>query len=369
MSRRLRVCVIVPVRNEAATIGDAIRALARQTGIERSEYEIIMLANNCEDDSAAIVRAEGRRHPGLRLDVIERDFPNERANVGHARRLLMDEAARRLASGGVVASTDGDTVVGVDWLASILREIDAGADMVGGRLLARWRAGEEPDPATRRCHLNDTVYRLLMAEVADLIDPEPADPWPRHFQHFGASLAITADAYRAVGGLPRVDCLEDVALYEAMRRMDARIRHSFDVRAVTSGRMGGRVRIGFSTQLGEWRELKQAGQTRFVESAPYVIERLQARRRLREIWTESSLWKTGLAFGRFFDQEMLEFQSSVHRLEPVGAAIDGLRDARVRLRAQGPARALSAPLEEIEPIRFGAVASHMAQRSARLSVG
>lgn len=31
-----------------------------------------------------------------------------------------------------------------------------------------------------------------------------ADPWPRHHWHFGASLALTARAYRCVGGLPMV---------------------------------------------------------------------------------------------------------------------------------------------------------------------
>jgi len=42
----------------------------------------------------------------------------------------------------------------------------------------------------------------LLAELEGWLDPDPADPLPRHHQHFGASLAVTVDAYRRAGGLP-----------------------------------------------------------------------------------------------------------------------------------------------------------------------
>jgi glycosyltransferase involved in cell wall biosynthesis len=365
----MRACVIVPVRNEAASIGAVIDALANQHGVDQADYEIIVLANNCDDDSAALAHAAVQRHPGLRLDVIEQTFPPEQANIGHARRALMDEAARRLGPDGVITSTDGDTIVDSHWLAATLREIAAGADLVGGRILARWPDDGSIDSATRRCHLNDTAYRFLMAEVEDLIDPDPADPWPRHFQHFGASLAITTRAYRAVGGLPRVDCLEDMALYEELRRIDERIRHSLAVRVSSAARPGGRVRMGFSTQLAEWRDLKRDGGTRYVESAGFLIDQYRFSRKLREAWARSLPRDRRPPFGAWREEQMRDFQSTTCRLEPIGAAIDGLRSARERLRALGRPAVISAPFEEVEAIRLGAIAGQMTQRSAGLSVG
>ena len=349
----MRACVVVPVRNEAVSIGEAIDALAQQEGVDQSEFEVLVLANNCDDDSASIARDAGRRHPNLRLDVVECVFPPEQANIGHVRRTLMDEAERRLRSDGVIATTDGDTVVDPRWLAATLREIDAGAEMVGGRIIARWPADGSIDAATRRCHLNDTAYRFLMAEVEDLIDPDPADRWPRHFQHFGASLAITARAYCAVGGLPHVDCLEDMALYDELRRIDARLRHSLAVRVSSAARPGGRVRMGFSTQLAEWRDLKRAGGIRYVESAGFLIEQYEQSRNLRERWSRSS---RRMPFGAWREEQMRDFQPTVDRVEPIGAAIDGLRTARERLRALKPIPVASAPLEEVDPVGFGAIA-------------
>ena len=63
----------------------------------------------------------------------------------------------------------------------------------------------------------DVGYRLLRSQLESLLDPDPADPWPRHYQMFGASLALTAEIYERVGGLPVLPSLEDVALYRTLK--------------------------------------------------------------------------------------------------------------------------------------------------------
>jgi Glycosyl transferase family 2 len=359
-----RACVIVPVRNEAETIEATLNALVAQEEIDRGAFEIIVLANNCDDDSAKLARAFGRSHPDLNLEVIERTFSDAEATIGNVRRLLMDEAARRLPAGGIIASTDGDTIVQRDWLAATFREFARGVDLVGGRILARSPTNQPANPALRRIHLADTTYRYLMAEVEDLIDPDPADPWPRHFQHFGASLAITREAYLGVGGLPRVPWLEDIALYDELRRADAAIRHSPKVRVATSERLGGRVGVGFSTQLSEWQALIEAGRPSIVESVAFVIERARERRRLRDVWTNAQFWKNGLTFGCFFESEISEFRPSAERLETLDDAIRHLRQALADLRRVGRAPLLSDSFEEIAPVHFRATLAHMAERSA-----
>jgi len=292
------VCVIVPARDEAAALDNTLRALACQIdgdgrAFAHERYEIVLLANNCRDESAAVARRFTQAHPTLALHVVERTLPAAEANVGHARRLLMDEAYRRLAlvgrPRGVIASTDGDTVVAPTWLMATLDEIARGADVVGGRIVVddvgHTGMGAIYDRGVRRYHLRDVAYRLLAAAYEARLDPDPYDPWPRHHQHFGASLAVTMEIYQRAGGLPDVPMLEDVALIQVLRRLDARIRHSPAVQVVTSGRRDARARIGLATQLGEWATMDREGQPWLVESVSSLEERLCARRALRRLGT------------------------------------------------------------------------------------
>jgi glycosyltransferase involved in cell wall biosynthesis len=99
--RTCEVCVILPARDESARIEKCLLALVNQTDLRRvpinpGRYEVIVLANNCRDDIAALARAFGRRNPQLALHVVNIDSSPEKSFVGCARKLLMDEACRRL---------------------------------------------------------------------------------------------------------------------------------------------------------------------------------------------------------------------------------------------------------------------------------
>jgi hypothetical protein len=199
--------------------------------------------------------------------------------------MLMDEACLRLLESGhpqgIIASTDGDTLVDPYWISQILREIDAGNDAVGGRILT------SPDPGPARLpHLRDSLYRHLLAQAEWIIDPCPHDPWPRHHQHFGASLAVTCQAYLDAGRLPVVRYLEDDAFVRALERIDARVRKSPAVRVYTSGRLQGRVDVGLSWQLQQWANQSSAGLAQVVEDPMVSVARFQLRRDLRQAWTQ-----------------------------------------------------------------------------------
>ncbi|NVO84534.1 glycosyltransferase [Hymenobacter terrestris] len=287
-SPALQATVIVPAKNEADALPATLAALAAQTD-ERGQplpagcFEVLVLANNCTDDTAAVVQAFAATHPALVLHVAELTLPPAEAHVGRARRLLMDEAAHRLELAGqpraAIISTDADTRVAPDWLATTFRELALGVDAVAGRILM-----EETDRAcpVRRCQLQDAAYQLLRVQLETQLDPQPHDPWPRHHQHFGASLAVTVAAYRLVGGLPVVPFLEDEALYQALLRHDLRVRHSPAVRVFTSGRQQGRVAVGLSWQLREWARLGQ--QQQVVPDPAALVQELNLRRQLRQQW-------------------------------------------------------------------------------------
>ena len=289
----LRVTVIVPVRNEEDNLPRTLAALQAQrhadsTSVDPATYEVLVLANNCTDRSADVVRDFARTHPDFRVHVVETEFHGEHAHIGNARRQLMDEACRRLMStvgdAGVIASTDGDTCVAPTWIAETLAEIDRGVDCVGGRIDTT-ASSSMPAPLLRMKRL-DTAHQLLQCRLESLIDPDPADPWPRHHQHFGASLAVTARAYQQVGGLPVRRFLEDQALVDALRRADLRIRHSSRVRVSTSDRLDGRVEVGLSWQLRVWSEMQRDAQPMLVPPVDASLRTLALRRRLRQAWND-----------------------------------------------------------------------------------
>lgn len=286
---RLKLSVVIPVRNEAGALTRTLASLAQQVDLSGNTldpdcYEVLLLANNCTDDTAEVARCFARRTPCLALHVTDISLPPSCANVGTARKLLMDQACRRLLGcrqgRGVIASTDGDTRVASDWAAQMLRETADGADAVGGRIRVERQLGE--DQEARLYSLRDTSYQRGLARLEHLLDPDPADPWPRHHQFFGGSLSVTAEAYSAVGGLPPLPCLEDVALEAALKRVDARIRHSPHVRVSTSPRQLGRTPLGLSSQLRKWGQMGRSGQAHWVQQPAAAAARFRARRLLRQ---------------------------------------------------------------------------------------
>ena len=292
--KNCEVCVIVPVRNEAIALKNTLLALTNQvdlTGrlLNKSRYEIIVLANNCTDNSAEISRRFARSRPNLMLHTVEMEIKGDRAHVGWVRKLLMDEAYRRfnlIGRNGVIASTDGDTRVSDTWIAATLAEIERGADAVGGRIITDSRERSKLERATRLYYLRHLRYGYLSAQLESYIDPY-FESLPRHHHHYGASLAVTAQMYGKVGGLPPLRSSEDVALYEALKRVDARFRHSLQVKVVTSARSMGRAEAGLSARLSQLGVMAQNNESVLVEPAELIQTRYYLRRWLRYLWQRS----------------------------------------------------------------------------------
>ena len=247
---RCAAVVCVPAKDEERGVGDLFAALARQT---RRDFEVLLLANNCRDDTAAAARFHARRL-GLRAAVAEARLPRRAAHVGTARRLLGRAAVGRFAAagvaGGVVLTTDADTRPEPGWLAANLAAIAAGADCVCGRV--KTDPPDLGDAAGRRAgaaHALRQRHRRLADRLACLLAPDPADPWPRHHDEAGASLCVTADVLDRCGGVPAVGCSEDVALVAAVRRAGGTVRHDPRVAVRTSRRRDGRCPGGLADLL------------------------------------------------------------------------------------------------------------------------
>ena len=286
------VCVVVPIRDEAENITATLTALTNQIDLtgkpfDKSRYEIIVLANNCSDNSAEIVRRFARTHRDLVVHLVEMTIDSDRAHIGWVRKLLMDEACRRLKeigrNFGVIASTDGDTKVSATWIAATLAEIDRGADAVGGRIVTCSESRHRLDRTTRLYYLRYQRYGYLVSQLEASLDPYYESSF-RHHHHYGASLAVTAQMYALVGGLPPLRSSEDVALYDALMRVDARFHHSPRVRVITSARAVGRAEAGLSDRLTRLNAMTQKQQSILVEPAQLVATRYYLRRWLRYLW-------------------------------------------------------------------------------------
>jgi Glycosyl transferase family 2 len=292
-----QVCVVIPVCNEAEHLPAVLRALACQVDaqgqpVDPKSYEVLVLANNCSDDSAAIATASRSQYPRLNLHVIEITLPPPQACVGRARQLVMNEAYRRFslitpAHAGsprqIIASTDGDTVVSPTWIASMLEEFERGVDVVCGRILTQ-RAAAGIQAETSLYFLRYMAHRYLTAQIETFLDPLPHDAWPRHYQHFGANLAVLASCYAQVGGVPNVSTQEDVALYQKLQNIDAKIRHSPKVKVFTSARQLGRTSSGLAERISQLSQASRQRQSILVESPQLTEARILLRHQLRQNW-------------------------------------------------------------------------------------
>jgi hypothetical protein len=316
--------VVIPAKNEESNIRIALDSTRNQVTLEgqilkRHFFEVIVLANNCEDATADAVRDYAARFPEFPLKLLECHFPVDQACIGSARRLLFDYACDRfelIGIDGIVATTDADTIVAPDWIVTTLVEFATGANAVGGRISLSPEGLANLCPDLRSIYLRDTGYRILLANLEALVDPHPYDPYPRHHQHFGASLAVRVSTYRRAGGIPPVITLEDIAFYKELQRIDARVRHSPQVRVTTSGRRDGRVLMGLSTQLEEWAVAAEKGIPRTEEAACRSLKRMELVRERRCVWQRHGPIDGFETAGSYLQAVAGEIEDEVQRAVP-----------------------------------------------------
>ncbi len=274
------VFIAIPARDERDRLPACLRALAAQATLLDG---IVVLLDNCRDDSAAML---ARLRPSLPvpLHVVETRLPGEQAHAGTARRLAMRHASRLAAGNGVLMTTDADTVAAPNWVAANLAAISAGADLVAGRAVI------DPIEALAvpaRLHADDARecrYAELLDALHDAFDPDPHDPWPRHAEHSGASLAVRTAMHDRVGGIPAFPLGEDRAFVAALREIDARIRHAPEVWVTVSGRLLGRAAGGMADTMRRRMQSPDPYLDDRLEPAHIAARRARLRAAFRRAW-------------------------------------------------------------------------------------
>ena len=99
-----RFQVVVPAHDEAPGIVSTVRSCL-QLDYPKDLYEIMVIADNCEDQTAALARQEG-------ANVVERYHPTDRSK-GHALKFWFDHLTetRAIDRFDAVVVVDADTVV------------------------------------------------------------------------------------------------------------------------------------------------------------------------------------------------------------------------------------------------------------------
>jgi hypothetical protein len=290
------IVIALPVKNEARHIAACLLALGEHQTIPASR--IVLMLNDCTDGTSDIVR---QLVPSLTVpvDILLHAFPPGLGSAGYARHLAMEHAAHGMRNhgteNGVLLTTDADSRVPPEWIAANLYHIRAGADAVAGRAVI------DPVDARlipQRLHDDDAlecVYSDLLDEIATLVDPTPWDPWPRHTEHSGASIAVTWDAYRRAGGMPMTPLGEDREFFRALDCIDAKVRHAPDVAVVVSGRTQGRAAGGMADTIRRRLERPDAFLDDRLEPPADVLRRAHLRRSLRMAWLGGAETVEGLA--------------------------------------------------------------------------
>lgn len=219
--------VAIPARNEAADVADCLASIDRAAAQCRIAVLVVVAADACRDETAAIARSTPMRH--ARVKVIEGRWHG----AGRARAAAVDCALADLPldlSTVWIANTDADCVVPAGWLHRQLRAANAGTHAIAGVVTL--------DPRT-------TPDRLLAGFTATY---HLRGPTHRHVH--GANLGLRADCYQLVGGWSTHTVIgEDHDLWRRLTAANIHLSQPTDVSVRTSSRTTGRVAGGFASRL------------------------------------------------------------------------------------------------------------------------
>ncbi len=225
-----RVLVVVPARNEEATLGGCLASIDRAAARLRQSrqtvgLEVAVVLDSCTDRSA-----EALAHfPQVRC------VPVDLRRVGAARAagvLAVRTATPHPTERTWLASTDADGEVPPDWLTSQLDRADRGAAAVVGMV--------EPQRG------------LPEAVLAHWHAQHPAREDHDHVH--GANLGVRLDHYDHVGGFEPLEEHEDVRLVERLVHSGVRVVRTSEARVTTSSRRLGRTPGGFAGFLALLQE-------------------------------------------------------------------------------------------------------------------
>lgn len=231
LSKLPLVSIIVPARNEEASLGDCLESLLAQTG---ASFEVIVVDDASTDDTPQIAAS----FPAVRV-VDAGPLPEKWTGKNHAM-----AAGARQSKGKWLLFTDADTVHRPGSLARALAE----AQQHGAALLSYSPEQEVQGPWEK------AVMPVIFAELAGAYSPAKVnDPASPVAAANGQYLLISRAAYDAVGGHAKIagDLLEDVGLARLVKRSGGKMffRYGGDAVRTRMYRSFAQLREGWTKNL------------------------------------------------------------------------------------------------------------------------
>ncbi len=226
-----RVAIVIPARNEAGTIVDALTAVRQAVArVEPAVRCRVVVVDDGSTDATGRIAGHMLHDRGGDWRVLRID----QGCVGAARRIGIEAAT----AGGPqpervwVLSTDADSTVRPDWIGRHLQHAAQGAPAVSGIVDL----------------IDDGTYATLRDRWrADYREPIGRDH--RHPYSHATNLGIRLDAYRAVGGFRDLSGEEDADLWRRLRAVGMEPRADARIVVDTSARRRNRVPEGFALAL------------------------------------------------------------------------------------------------------------------------
>lgn len=206
----IRLSLIIPTYNRAASLVAALESVVRQTA-DPASWECLVVDNASTDDTAERFAGFTARHPGFSLRMVSEPQPG----VSHARNRGLLEARADL-----LAWIDDDERIGEGFIAAYLEFFAAhpGALAAGGRIIAEYPAGRPR-----------WMSRYAERPVANPMDFGPAvRPFPRGRVPGGGNMAFRREAAVRYGGF-------DVSLGRVGRKLTGGEENDFFGRLLCGG--------------------------------------------------------------------------------------------------------------------------------------
>ncbi|HUR32142.1 MAG TPA: glycosyltransferase family 2 protein, partial [Saprospiraceae bacterium] len=187
--------------------------------------------------------------------IFVQEMPDAKGGVGWARKLAMDEAARRLGPDGIIVCLDGDCVVDTNYLEEIEKNFRIHSNFDAASIYF-----EHPYNNNDSDEKNAIIqYELHLRYLVH------AQRWCKHpfaFQTVGSSMAVRRNAYLSQGGMNTKMAGEDFYFLQKFIETG----RLFEIKSTTvypSTRISNRVPFGTGKAMSQIKNGKQWMTTNF----------------------------------------------------------------------------------------------------------
>lgn len=208
-----KVSILIPARNESQHIEACVLAALAQT-YPPERFEVIVIDDRSEDDTAVKVKQMQAEHPNLHL--LQRT-----GEVRNAYKKAAIQQGIAAATGEIILTTDGDCHMGAEWLATMVNYFAPDVGLVSGPVVLE---GTKPFEEFQALEF----MGLIAVGAASITAGRPN-------MCNGANLAYRKSAFESVDGFGGVDDLasgDDEFLMHKIHAAGSRVCFARDEAAV-----------------------------------------------------------------------------------------------------------------------------------------